>query len=141
MLANCLSKEITSGFVAFQILGNEIVMALTPKSRLAVWALTSVDLTGILLDSLKSQVGLSCFEWLAAYCCNNENRTKKWCAMSRLGLEKNGYHHATSYWKNATVRSPPRLNYCSHLHRLSKGCISLVMLLDVVCSFFVIFCS
>jgi len=47
--------------VAFQILGNEIVMALTPKSRLAVWALTSVDLTGILLDSLKSQVGLWSF--------------------------------------------------------------------------------
>jgi len=31
VLANCLSKEITSGSVAFQILGNEIVMAFDTK--------------------------------------------------------------------------------------------------------------
>jgi hypothetical protein len=88
VLANCLSKEITSGFVAFQILGNEIVMASTPKSRLAVWALTSVDLTGIMLDSLASQVGLSCFVGWLHIVAITRIETKSWCAMSRLEQAK-----------------------------------------------------
>lgn len=67
--------------------------------------------------------------------------------MNRPTREKNGYHHATSYWAlERHLPSPSRnkllhLHHLHHLHLLSKGCISQVVLFDVVCSLFVIFCS